>query len=222
MQAEAKSLVDGAVGVGGGIVTLKIWIYFNLVFRFLDLISMCLCDGSWGSFHITPSNSGTSEVCWEFSSILTDIIYLQIVSDCTVWGATRRPPNPTHHSPTSNASHKPNCCLCFWQTSYTLQCRMSIPSPGCYRYLTKWLVSNNLLLGFNKYARAPHRTQRNMLLPRSPVYYKGYNRGIARWKRHKAKYGEKVRSFYTLSRHSMSPHTFPCVHQLQILQIPSF
>ena len=53
------------------------------------------------------------------------------------------------------------------------------------------------LLGFNYFARAAHRTQRNMLLPRLLVCYKGYERiWINSWMNRWTRRGPEHRSFW--------------------------
>ena len=87
------------------------------------------------------------------------------------------------------------------------QLRLPVTSPGGYLCFWPTRGGNSSLLGFDSFARAAPRAQRNILLTRLLVYYKRISlRNSQIEGRHKAKYGERAWSFWI-------PFPDLCVHQ---------
>lgn len=94
------------------------------------------------------------------------------------------------------------CHLCFWLAGY----RSGSHKP---------------LLGFNLFARVAHRTQAASLLGRSPAYYRGYDSGIARWKRSTGK-GMWEGQGASLSSEPTTPCTSTCSPNLNPILLGPF
>ena len=91
---------------------------------------------------------------------------------------------------------------------------MPVASPSYYLYfLTNQLYirgSHDPLLGFHQFSRATHRTQETHLLPRLPIYYKRIELRNSQMKEmHRARCGERARSFFALFGHHF-PQIPPC------------